>query len=612
MTRAHILNTWNQPQRRPGSDRSMPNTNTLGASSSQRMAVLKVVLACLTVSMGYYYASSEAMLVKYSTPKIYNAGSRSTAVLDIPKISSAQQQLQQRQHMLPERSGIDRIETVSTNDITAQVLPKQDHDKYQESKTTAIVKELAALYEPAAQETHDTTSSNNQQIHVDTINHAKIIHANTSYVHYTGCCGIGHRLARMSSAYHAAQRLHFALKGTWPSCSKSNVFDHLFEPEHSVSANINAKTYVQSSQVVKIHNEVPGYATVSRTSSSLVNTTTKASTATATLTRQQCDTCHPHKIQSDYGFYSNLLQRFRKRDQVRAFQEQHAFANHTVIGMHVRAGNGEAGDFANKNRDIQNATHFVETVHKRIGDMVDAGNWKDPPLLFLATDTAHMLDLFRQSFAATHIKMIELPQIRPSKGEGILFGERKRKQHTFVGVDDGEGSDSLSAAVATRAIMSHSQEEDRQNGDDDNSSDTDKDAETQRQTCLLGWDQAFMDMMILASSDVVIATRRSSFVQTIPLSIVTGKPKNQRKVAAPYCEVSQDASLQMTCHESYMNWCCCSSCILEEEHERRRQEKKPKRNTEYVKQLRPDLWDMPALELYQKKMKPTRPGAYFS
>ena len=162
MTRAHILNTWNQPEGRRGSDRAMPNTNSLGASACQRMAVLKVVLACLTVSMGYYYASSEAMLVKYSTPKIYNAGSRSTAVLDIPKISSAQQQLQQRQHMLPERSGIDRIETVSTNDITAQVLPKQDHDKYQESKTTAIVKELAALYEPAAQETHDTTSSNNQ------------------------------------------------------------------------------------------------------------------------------------------------------------------------------------------------------------------------------------------------------------------------------------------------------------------------------------------------------------------------------------------------------------------------------------------------------------------
>jgi hypothetical protein len=113
-----------------------------------------------------------------------------------------------------------------------------------------------------------------------------------------------------------------------------------------------------------------------------------------------------------------------------------------------------------------------------------------------------------------------------------------------------------------------------------------------------------MDMMVLASSDVVLATRRSSFVQTIPMSMVTGKPTEQRKVKAPYCEISEDEALDMTCHETYMDWCCCSTCLGKDGGE---DDSKLRRNNEYIKQLRPDLWDMPASQLYQEKPK-TRKG----
>ena len=531
------------------------------------------------------------MLVKYATPIIYNAASRNRRMdaLDAPIV--LKQQPQQQSKRLPE--------TTDTTDKYAAVSFSYDESNKLDTNTI--------------------------QRHAKTI-----IYANTSYVHYTGCCGIGHRLARMSNAYHVAQRLNFALKGSWPSCRKTNVFDHLFDSDYiagddyysvkhdtkvtaQTGATItNQNQYVQSNQVVKIHNEVPGYATVTRNKNASPST---AATAIQTSTNNnnnnnnnktqpQCDTCHPHKIQSDVEFYTNLLGRFRQRQQVLDFQTKHHFANHTVIGMHVRAGNGEGGDFTNKKRSIENATVFVDRVHQQIVDMVR--DWNDPPLLFLATDTPQMANLFREAFAdqtdaypsVHHIKMIELPQIRPSEGEGILFGERKKKQHKFL--QDGGG-------VVARAL--------EENGDNaskkHSTNEEDDDEEAQRQTCLLGWDQAFMDMMILASSDVVVATRRSSFVQTMPLSIVTGKPKDHRKVAAPYCEVSQDASFQMTCHESYMDWCCCSSCVAGEEQERLVQNKPPKRNAEYVKQMQPDMWDMPLLELYKKKIKPVGAGGFF-
>ena len=603
MTQPHLVSTWSNKERaqrdggeRPTSRRSVqqyvipppsrsspPTTPALPPrSSSKSVALLKVVVAIFAVSMGYYYTSAEVMLVKYATPAIYNAATRNRrmAVLDAPIVLEQQQQQQQQQQAKP---------LSKTADIT---------DKY------------ATVSFSLDDESDDQDIKNIQR-------HAKnIIYANTSYVHYTGCCGIGHRLARMSNAYHAAQRLHFALKGSWPSCQKTNVFDHLFESDyiaaddyydskHDLEVNTNTaatttnqKMYVQSSQVVKIHNEVPGYATVTR--NARTPSTANAIQTSTINTQQQCDTCHPHKIQSDYDFYTNLLGRFRQRQQVWDFRNYHQFANHTVIGMHVRAGNGEGGDFTNKKRNIENSTVFVDRVHQQIVDMVR--DWKDPPLLFLATDTPQMADLFRDAFVdkdegVTHIKMVELPQIRPSEGEGILFGERKKKQHKFV--DEG-------GSVAARAL-----EEAGDSSNEKYSTDHESDEEAQRQTCLLGWDQAFMDMMILASSDVVVATRRSSFVQTMPLSIVTGKPKDQRKVAAPYCEVSQDASFQMTCHESYMDWCCCSSCVAGEDQERLEQDKPPKRNAEYIKQMQPNMWDMPLLELYKKKIKSSRAGGFF-
>jgi len=563
-------------QERPTSDWSI-DYNTLVISNirssttatdkknraSKLTTILKLGAMIGMIALGFYYASSEVMLAKYATPRIYDRASRSLTVNDVPA------------SLIPYSQGIN---------FSPELNWKLSHGNNVDDSSSS--------------------SSSSVQFGVQQeqqLPQQQIIYENTSYVHYKGCCGIGHRLARMSNAYHAATRLNFALRGTWPSCQKTNVYDHLFEALPSTMVGIRDQPYEQSNLVIKFQNEVPGYTTVSRSiveadlPTSLLQQNKNNETS---LKRYQCNTCHNEKIESDYNFYKDLLRRFRKRDQVEKFQRDHQFANHTVIGMHVRAGNGEKGDFVHKQRDIPNTTHFVETVRTRILKMVESQNWTDPPLLFLATDTPDMLHLFQQAFHSnTVINMVQLPQIRPSPGEGILFGERRRK-HTFRN------------GVATRQLAE--QEDDNDNGDNDELE------KIQRENCLLGWDQAFMDMMILASSDVVVATRRSSFVQTIPLSMVTGKPRQERKVAAPYCEISQDSLLQMTCHESYMDWCCCSHCVQgeddfdEQQRQKRGKTKKRKQNYEYVKQMQPEAWNIPPKELYRKTIKISQPGGFYA
>jgi hypothetical protein len=341
------------------------------------------------------------------------------------------------------------------------------------------------------------------------------------------------------------------------------------------------------------------------------------------------------------------MNKFRQRHQVLQFRQSHTFDNHTVIGMHVRAGNGEEGDFATKKRDIADVVTFVDRVSSQVVAMTK--EFSAPPMVFLATDTADMAERFRQTLARDGIPVVTLPQIRAPQGHGILFGAKKKTNRRSNHRRDNDTQGRLLMAEENLRtdldvdIMAEENPGAKKNLQNTNNIDSEANeiepvAEEnlhhvnhpddtsagygavlgknhhaglsltglteEIQDCLSSWDQAFMDMMLLAMSDVVVATRRSSFVQTLPLSIVTGTPKATRKVARPYCEISQDASLQMTCHESYMDWCCCATCVEAEDKERREADHKTtKRPLEYVKQLRPDLRVQSAAEQYD--MKPT-------
>jgi len=83
------------------------------------------------------------------------------------------------------------------------------------------------------------------------------------------------------------------------------------------------------------------------------------------------------------------------------------------------------------------------------------------------------------------------------------------------------------------------------------------------------WHSMFQDMALLSYSDVLIATKYSSFTQALPMSLVLGRPESERTVKDGYCEVidaNDDGKkegigpdLHLYCYNSYMQNCCGTS-----------------------------------------------------
>jgi hypothetical protein len=116
--------------------------------------------------------------------------------------------------------------------------------------------------------------------------------------------------------------------------------------------------------------------------------------------------------------------RFKQR--VDAFVEQ-TFANHTVLGMHIRAGNGETGDFTNKGRGISSLATLVHEATTRIKEM--KSNLNDTLSAFLlnnVTDTPSVIGIFRSELAGV-MPVVDFLQERAAEGEGVLFGETGAK-----------------------------------------------------------------------------------------------------------------------------------------------------------------------------------------
>jgi hypothetical protein len=224
------------------------------------------------------------------------------------------------------------------------------------------------------------------------------------------------------------------------------------------------------------------------------------------------DTCNADKAVADVSFYRHLRNQFRLQTAVRTFRSLH-FSGSTVIGLHVRAGNGETGQFSDIGRGIPNVTVWTSNLADQVMGAVRKGTWGNGKfIIFLATDTPTLIDVLRALVqernpdSKTDISIVHMEQIRPPEGTGVLFGE-------FGKVLD-QGAE-----------------------------------------CLKAWEDTFMDMMLLSHADVLIAARPSSYTMSLPLSLVLSTDKSTRIVAQPYCEVSLDA-LNMRCYSDFMDWCC--------------------------------------------------------
>jgi hypothetical protein len=376
-----------------------------------------------------------------------------------------------------------------------------------------------------------------------------------SSVDYIACCGLGHRLVRMADAFSIRTEFfpHFDFRVFWGWCGNgeegvAEVFANLF----GATISGEGTDLLQSSP---IDHDYFGNKTVAGAATKEINGNmtellrghrvrflNEVGNGFRPLRRtgsvSSCP-CQAEKIASDLKLYSSLRDRFRHHKVLDEFCERHDWDHHFVIGLHIRAGNGEGGDFAKKGRQIvDDPDAWLQQVVQHLQDLWELQSKLSPglppPLLFVATDTVSLLD--DQSYLQTQeiMPVVDWAQDRRGQGTGVFFGQT------------GEVSN--------------------------------RQAENQAQ-CLGRWQDAVGDMFLLSRADLVVAGRPSSFVQTLPMSLALGRPKQERKIEPTYCEIidhplgAADSSIKnnmeapsgnstakattlLHCFSSYLEWCC--------------------------------------------------------
>jgi hypothetical protein len=339
--------------------------------------------------------------------------------------------------------------------------------------------------------------------------------------------GLGHRLLRTATAFHLAQHLGMAkISFQWNKCEdrgsgkhkddndnnddkgnskKKNgtaIFPYLFgKDEWWLSSVHEAPPPPQRGQNILVRNDVLGYLpaqTFLDHRIPLEKSVYKNETGPFLS-----------KILSDLTFYRQLEERFLYKDQVDEFMARHKFRDHRVIGVHVRAGNGETQHFTQAGRGIINETAFVTHLVDLIATHLVPGNSSSsssaaadankPVLLFLATDTPYLVPIISNLTLARGFPTVVFPQIRVADHQGVTFS-------SFIGAGE---------------------------------------------KCLLGWQAMVIDMLLLSHADILMAARQSSFTQSMPLLLVMARKGKEK--GPHFCEVSDHATT-MSCFQDVPAW----------------------------------------------------------
>ena len=421
-------------------------------------------------------------------------------------------------------------------------------------------------------------------------------------LYYVGQFGLGHRLSKLSAAFHLLVsssrrrgfRHHVAeLEIHWGSCQtrQHDIFAFLFgthvlstttstttssllrqqqqqqQYSNETIAQMNHRQQQQQQQqgkTILVRNDVHGYYAGQSYKNVQVpipkyygtnpedhhhhsNSSSSSSTSTSPWLEKL--------LHTDEIFFQTLLQRFLKlHPAVRDFQLAHHWYNRTVVGLHLRAGNGEQDHFVqsgrnsnsgvvlsslssssvtNNNNNTNNNTtgstvlvqNLCRLLHDHVWPSISAAaattTTRDhrkpplplplPPLLFVATDTPDLIPVVQEACRPTfaqHIVVLPQPRLEPFKG------------------------------VSYSAWKSGP-------------------------SCFQGWLASMMDMALLSMSNIVIAGMRSTFTQIMPLSLVLmkKKPKQQQHhnddevsiAQNQFCEVSKTGRT-MTCFRHKAAW----------------------------------------------------------
>jgi hypothetical protein len=384
--------------------------------------------------------------------------------------------------------------------------------------------------------------------------------------------GLGHRLHRSAAAYHLATQplkenatiTHFRFH--WESCGSEkennknnnnndattdyNVFRYLFgndvweleKPKLATMESLAAATASTTAttsnltttttttttthyyrKMVVIRNDVYGYIKgqlykdlhlplpASKSSGNDHNDHNNNDT-TITAAATSSSNYFDDKLRSDVEFYQRLIRHYRFQSTIDNFQQQtHSFDHRLVVGVHLRVGNGEGRHFQQANRGVViNETVFVDNVIRTLGVMlktkqqqqqqeegvVNASNYSMPPLIFLATDTAHLIPVFQEkSRQVLNIETVVFDQLRLPVHQGVTFEALQ-----------GQG-----------------------------------------QACLDGWQGMMSDMILLSRVNILVATRYSTFTQSLPLSMMFHHQQS-------FCEASHDGTAMTCVAGRIQNW----------------------------------------------------------
>jgi hypothetical protein len=229
------------------------------------------------------------------------------------------------------------------------------------------------------------------------------------------------------------------------------------------------------------------------------------------------------KQRTDEEFYEKLRSRFvalhRKRFDLFFEKNGIDLSQSLFVGLHVRVGTNKDRDFEKKNRFLSDVPTFCKNVILLFSDYLNRHGLLDaarPVILFVATDGPVVLHHINETIRhhGLPIKLVSLEQ------EEIEF---LGQSFNLAGVSD----------------------------------------DVKYQYCLKSWESSMLDMVLLSMADVVIAGVYSSYVQSMPLSLVLSRHGETKwaskgsdewpassKPFPPYCEVGPKGEI-MICHKNF-------------------------------------------------------------
>ena len=389
-------------------------------------------------------------------------------------------------------------------------------------------------------------SQPNKEVHDPPKNN---IAAASNRIVYVGNFGLGHRLSKMAAAYHLAQRLKVVLEAQWGLCAADEttlgagipIFDYLFGgnilvPIQDASFSMtplyrdnNPQLPVQKRLWIK--NDCHGYyagQNFKNARQPIPESYTHDHNPGFDVQNQSYNVSpFFDKMDSDGRLFQELQDRFletqkgRQQQQsnnhtvtVQDFMHQHRFSEHTVIGLHVRAGNGEQAHFIEANRGVDNHDDFMDNLVALLQRFLErrSNHITKPPLIFLATDTPSVIPFIRRETQAWNVPVpvVTFPQPQLPPSTGVTFSQMKKGQ-----------------------------------------------------TCLDAWEAMMSDTILLGHTDVLVAAMRSSFTQIMPMSMIFqrhGKAGGEpflspvpTTLTPRFCELSESGR-SMTCVDNREAW----------------------------------------------------------